>query len=65
MRWRQPFHAQTRFSTRGLFAARELKTLVARSRERFFMKVRPSEEAVLWERVAGFRVRRKTVSERR
>ena len=31
--------------------ARELNTLVARSRERFLTKIRTSGEAVLWERV--------------
>ena len=58
---RQPFSVSTRFPRWGfLLRARQLKTLVARSREQFFMTYRTSGEAVLWERVVGFRVLHKT-----
>ena len=48
----QAFSRGSPFPYAGAFCcARELKTLVARSREQFFMTYRTSGEAVLWERV--------------
>ena len=58
---RKPFPVPALFPRGGfLLRARQLKTLVARSREQLFMTYRTSGEAVLWERVVGFRVLHKT-----